>query len=144
MLNLAHNVPAATIFKAGINSTAPDGEAQCNMTRDGKTNEICGGIGRLSVYSRGGPPAPQPVATVTTTAFPTPISISTGWTYKGCLVDNKNRILVYEEPSNADLTIESCISVCSDLGYGIAGVQCGVQCFCGNTIRYGGFQGGRM
>ena len=45
-----------------------------------------------------------------------------------------NRVLTTSIASSASLTQESCISLCSNAGYGYAGMEFGVQCWCGNKI----------
>lgn len=40
-----------------------------------------------------------------------------------------------EQGDNDQLTIESCIASCSNLGYSVAGVEYSKQCFCDNFLR---------
>ncbi len=58
--------------------------------------------------------------------------------YQGCYADASpsGRTLQYQQPDNSSLTVESCIAVCSSLGYTIAGMEYSSQCFCDNYIRY--------
>jgi len=130
-------------LRHGVTGTAPDGEAQCISQCNGNKNEICGGSSRLSIYSASGPPSPENSApSPTTSGISVPTAIPAAWSYKGCWVDGAyGRILAHVEQDNQALTVESCIITCSSLGYIIAGMQYGVQCFCGNTIRSGGILG---
>jgi hypothetical protein len=65
-----------------------------------------------------------------------PRALPSGWSYKGCYVDNPNgRVMNVEQPDNSSLTIESCITTCSQLGYKVAGMEYSVQCFCDNYLR---------
>lgn len=93
------------------------------------------------------PPTSPPTATGTAT-LPNPTESSstmttgglaalpTGWDYAGCYVDNLNgRILAHQQPDSASLTPESCVSLCADLGYVVAGMEFSSQCFCDNFVR---------
>jgi len=116
------------------------------MTCDGNNLEYCGGPNRLDMYTGA-------ATTPTTTAgggggMTTPVSVTgtggaTGipasWKYDGCYVDNLDgRILLNQQPDNQALTAESCVNTCIGLGYTIAGMEYGVQCFCDNAIHNGG------
>ncbi|OCL01795.1 WSC-domain-containing protein [Glonium stellatum] len=121
---------------------APDGSIGCSMACNGNATEICGGSQRLSMYgyvnangtiSTTVSASPNPTPTPTPT--PTPADLPTGWSYSGCYVDNANgRILAIQQPDSNIVTIESCISTCSSLGYSIVGLEYSTQCFCGNEI----------
>ncbi|KFX87861.1 hypothetical protein O988_09253, partial [Pseudogymnoascus sp. VKM F-3808] len=103
---------------------APDGDAQCNMPCDGNTAELCGGPDRLNVYLKDG------------TAPGTTTSPGTGWSYKGCWVDQQQgRIMNGPQADVNTMTIESCIATCVAAGYDIAGLQYSSQCFCDNQLK---------
>ncbi|OQU99179.1 WSC domain-containing protein [Cladophialophora immunda] len=75
-------------------------------------------------------------ASVTSSSTPT-AALPTPWQYYGCYIDGTNgRILDIQQPDNSELTVQSCVSNCRGLGYGIAGVEYGVQCFCDDFTRY--------
>ena len=60
------------------------------------------------------------------------------WSYQGCWVDNAHgRILATQNPDNATLTVESCVSMCQAGGYSVAGMEYSRQCFCGNALING-------
>jgi hypothetical protein len=62
-----------------------------------------------------------------------------GFTYQGCYIDGANgRILNHQLNDNNQLTQESCIASCSNLGYTMAGMEWSVQCFCDNAVYNGG------
>jgi hypothetical protein len=121
------------------------------MLCDGNANEYCGGPNRLDYYTgaattptstTGGGGASStstsssPTATVTGNDGAT---LPAGWKYDGCWVDNANgRIMRYEQPDNDELTVESCINTCIGLGYTVAGIEYGIQCFCDTMITAGG------
>ena len=67
-------------------------------------------------------------------------NLPAGWKYRGCYVDNAGggRDFNNQQNDNQNLTIESCVSTCSSLGYSIAATEYGVQCFCDNFVRNGG------
>ena len=74
-----------------------------------------------------------------TSSAPATSGLPSGWAYKGCYVDNANgRVLPQQQPDNSKLTVESCITACSGLGYSVAGMEYSTQCFCGNAIYSGG------
>ena len=126
---------------------APDGLAGCNMLCNGNQTEYCGGPNRLDLYKKGASPtsaAGTTTAAATSSAAPTSAAtgLPTGWSYKGCWIDNANggRILINAQPDNAQLTVESCVAACKGAGYTIAGAEYSTQCFCGNSIINGGTQ----
>ena len=99
---------------------------------------------RLDMYKYGGGTGTAPSSSTTTTN-PTATgsgsasSLPTGWTYRGCYVDNANgRILNVQKPDSQTLTIESCVAACVASGYTVAGMEYSTQCFCGNAITNGG------
>ena len=45
------------------------------------------------------------------------------WAYRGCYIEGSNgRALNLQQQDNDDLTIESCVDVCIDAGYRVAGL----------------------
>lgn len=131
------------------------------MACAGNMTELCGGPNRLNIYESGviadptggtstvpsstAQPTPSntttmtPPSTTTPTSTPTATGLPDGWEYQGCWIDNVNgRIFGHQEADNPDMTIESCIGICSDLGYTVAGMEWSVQCFCDNFVRNGG------
>ncbi|KAF9448413.1 copper radical oxidase [Macrolepiota fuliginosa MF-IS2] len=102
-------------------------ESSCNMGCGGNTTEACGGPSRTSVYTLGH----------NLTVFPVPVAQKTNlpgnFTYAGCLHEAENsRILPWmlEWPTNNSATV--CMEQCSQFGYPAAGVEFGIQCFCGD------------
>ncbi|ORX40197.1 hypothetical protein BD324DRAFT_648797 [Kockovaella imperatae] len=64
---------------------------------------------------------------------------SQGWYSYGCYMDcynGMNRFLphvaYWNNPANDP---DTCIAACQDAGYTYAGLQWGVQCFCGNSLN---------
>jgi WSC domain len=113
--------------------SVPASPSDCNFPCMGNPGEICGAGLRLSVYQYN-----AGVAAVDPPTTPVP-SLPNGWGSQGCWIDGVNgRILTHEENNNNGLTIESCVTICSGLGYTIAGLEWSVQCFCGNSIINGG------
>jgi glyoxal oxidase-like protein/WSC domain-containing protein len=116
----------------------------CNMPCNGNAQEMCGGPNRLNVYQQGGTPASTTAtsatsATTTTTSIPTVSGVPNGWSYEGCYVDNSpmGRILAVQQPDSTQNSMETCIAACAGLGYNIAGMEYGVQCFCDKVVHYG-------
>ncbi|KAL1955708.1 hypothetical protein VTO42DRAFT_8180 [Malbranchea cinnamomea] len=135
-------VPTATTETAVTSST------------DVQTTETESAATTLTVTSQSSDSTTEPTGTASdgssTTANPdttvvtsTPImttntvqALPTGWDYAGCYVDNLNgRIMAYQQPDSPDLTIESCVSLCADQGYVVAGMEYASQCFCDNYVR---------
>lgn len=124
---------------------APDGSAGCNMACAGNAQETCGGANRLNVFQYGGGSSTTTTPASSTTA-PTSTSAGTGsatglpggWAYRGCYIDGANgRIMNTQEPDSNLNTIEVCVNTCVGLGYSVAGMEYGVQCFCDNFVRNG-------
>lgn len=129
-----------------FNAGSVEAEAsQCNMRCAGSECTLCGAGNRLSVYTKGGTgpetssTGPGPGSTTTSGTPPIPTGFPEGWDPYGCWVDGANgRILNYQAPDNAQLTLQLCVQLCDARGYIIAGAEYGVQCFCGNSIVNGG------
>lgn len=136
---------------------APDGDAQCVMSCNGDSKQVCGGPDRLTVYQYVGsnppsttptdpqPPAnPDPPVENPIPADPTPTpsipkDIPAGWSYSGCYVDNKyGRILKTQQPDSSAMMIEYCIGLCVGQGHSMAGIEYSAQCFCGDAMINGG------
>lgn len=57
-------------------------------------------------------------------ASSTATGLPSGWSYKGCYVDNANgRILLNGQPGSATQTIEKCVTACQAAGYSVAGLE---------------------
>ena len=115
------------------------------MLCNGNSSEYCGGPNRLDVYKFGGTTPTSTTGTGASTNAPAATSpagatgLPTGWSYKGCYVDNVDgRILVTQKPDSQTLTVESCVNTCIAAGYKVAGMEYSTQCFCGNAIVNGG------
>lgn len=84
-------------------------------------------------------PAAPTTTSATPTGSPTPIAASalpTGWSALGCHVDDgSNRALNSGSTSSNNLTIASCIGVCSAKGLPYAGVEYGQECWCGSQAN---------
>ncbi|EED20675.1 WSC domain protein, putative [Talaromyces stipitatus ATCC 10500] len=65
----------------------------------------------------------------------TDVTQSLGWEYYGCAFDDiSTRTLNGPNESKDEMTVEKCISFCSDAGYSYAGLEYSTQCYCGNSI----------
>ncbi|KAL9071089.1 MAG: hypothetical protein Q9161_004428 [Pseudevernia consocians] len=86
--------------------------------------------------------APVPYTTQAQIALPsaTAGSLPSGWAYKGCYIDYypSARVLPMQYPDNSNLTIQSCVWSCYQLGYSISGLEHRMQCFCGNNLYNNG------
>nr|XP_036580691.1 WSC domain-containing protein [Colletotrichum truncatum]KAF6788686.1 WSC domain-containing protein [Colletotrichum truncatum] len=138
--------------------------SDCSMTCTGNKFQYCGEGNRLSVYTIGdakqiessssSSSASTSVLSATrsatgstssTSASATPSAaanlLPAGWERRGCWVDNANgRILPFQAPEDAKLTIAKCAQYCESKGYTVAGAEWFTQCFCGNAIYGGGVE----
>lgn len=125
-------------FNAGSTLVAA---TQCSMTCSGNPFNYCGAGDRLSVYSRNGTPLPSSTTTggAPSSTSPPPVvsGLPAGWSAQGCWIDQPGRILPYQIPDSATNSQSQCASACLAVGYKIAGVEYGVQCFCGNALYNG-------
>ena len=81
-------------------------------------------------------PSTSTTTTTTTTALTTPTPTSTaGFTNLGCYQDDSSRVLTVSQPTDSSLTIAKCLAKCSGLGYAYAGVEYGIECYCGSSLR---------
>ncbi|RDW66140.1 E set [Coleophoma cylindrospora] len=109
------------------NGAAPAAESQCNVACAGNANEDCGAGNILSVYNTGN-----------LTVYQAPTSQSTGlpgnWVYQGCYSDNvnNNRALFWESILTTNNSATTCLDLCAEYGYEAAGMEYGLQCFCGD------------
>ena len=87
--------------------------------------------------------APVPYTTQAQAQAPlpseTPSSLPLGWAYEGCYNDwLPARVLSLEQPYNTNLTVQTCVWSCYQLGYFVSDLEDGKKCFCGNDILNGG------
>ncbi|KAG2019924.1 hypothetical protein CC2G_005316 [Coprinopsis cinerea AmutBmut pab1-1] len=58
------------------------------------------------------------------------------WNSLGCFRDADPRRLHYVVGSAQSRTVEKCLEICSVGGFILAGVEYGMECYCGNSILY--------
>lgn len=106
----------------GFNYTL--GQTGCTTKCSGSKVETCGGTGRLSVYNYTSPLAPQVVQT------------EGSYNLTSCYSDSTtNRTLTsYQATDNTGMSIESCIAGCQTKQLHYAGVENGVDCYCGKAL----------
>lgn len=97
----------------------------CTKACGGKSDELCGGSRRLTMYeNRAYTPPPPPVNTNPGVGEFRSI---------GCYVDDPNaRTLPNQTPNDAAMTVAKCIAAAGNSKY--AGVENGNQCFYGNAM----------
>ncbi|QIW96711.1 hypothetical protein AMS68_002229 [Peltaster fructicola] len=110
-------------------------QGTCNMACNGDASTLCGGPGRMNLYSLGDA-TPANTAPVQSPAAVKP-TLPSGWTALGCYTDNnpKHALMNYFAEPSSGMTVEWCISQCSSSGFSIAGVEYGGECFCDNAIK---------
>ncbi|KAI0808290.1 hypothetical protein C8Q74DRAFT_1189458 [Fomes fomentarius] len=132
------------------NGGAPTPLADCSMACSGNSSEFCGGPNRLNVYNFTGTlPGPPKAPGGGNGNGGTPVLVSPvtsglpgNWAYGACYVDNAfGRIMTTQLDDNQQTTVESCIASCAAKRFTLAGLEFGVQCFCGNTLIDGAVKG---
>jgi hypothetical protein len=108
-----------------INGPAEAPESQCNTPCGGNTAEYCGGPNRMSVFSLGEPAIYGPPATLPNVGE---------WVYKGCATDGVGvgRVLPWQLIFENNHTPKTCTDACGEFGYSAAGLEYGVECYCGD------------
>ncbi|XP_035695724.1 WSC domain-containing protein 2-like [Branchiostoma floridae] len=56
--------------------------------------------------------------------------------YKGCYVDNRNRVFPHSPTSSNSMTTAICKAHCKRNGYAYAGTEYAQQCFCGTAAQF--------
>ncbi|RPD53575.1 galactose oxidase [Lentinus tigrinus ALCF2SS1-7] len=132
------------------NGGAPTPLSDCNMACSGNSSEFCGGPNRLNVYNftgtLTGTPTPPGGGNPGNPGNPVVAPVLSGlpstWEYAACFVDNAfGRIFATQLPDDQALTVESCVASCNSRGSTLAGMEFGVQCFCGNELIDGAVKG---
>lgn len=145
----------------GAGSILATNQADCSFTCPGNAYEYCGAGNRLEMYSLSGSSSSTTstasstsksiTASSTSVASSTSIKssstssqtssatgIPTGWKYDGCYSEGTaGRALQNQQPDSQTNTVESCIKTCIGLGYSVAGMEYGTQCFCDNYLYNG-------
>ncbi|KAJ4350376.1 uncharacterized protein N0V89_008997 [Didymosphaeria variabile] len=106
-----------TLDSASTQQPATD----CNMPCSGTSTQLCGGPSRLSLYTNllySQPSNPQ---------IP-------GYDYKGCYSEGTTtRALLGASFSEADMTVQTCASLCQGTAY--FGLEYGRECYCAPTLQ---------
>lgn len=75
------------------------------------------------------------IGSIATPQYYTDVTKSLGWSYVGCGNDSASaRTFTGLFLSNTTQSVESCIASCSAHGFNYAGMEYGVECYCGNTL----------
>ncbi|KAI0692895.1 hypothetical protein BC835DRAFT_1276877 [Cytidiella melzeri] len=84
-------------------------------------------------------PTSVKVATSSVASAPTMTASSTSvkWTLAGCFQDGPARALTGYSTSSTSNTVESCTATCASKGFTLAGLEYGVECYCGNSFSNG-------
>ncbi|KAF7311441.1 Glycoside hydrolase [Mycena kentingensis (nom. inval.)] len=86
--------------------------SDCNSRCAGNSTQVCGGGFRLSLYKK-----------------------ATGWSVsQACAVDTPAHLLKQYSTTLSNNTPGNCQAVCQSRGYGIAAVEYGNECYCGNSF----------
>ncbi|XP_054261821.1 uncharacterized protein LOC128985882 [Macrosteles quadrilineatus] len=92
--------------------------SQCSMTCPGSSDTKCGGRVMLSIYETGITDIP---------VFGNKL---------GCFEDEDPRVLQdYKQELDKTNSPQRCTNLCRSLGFHYAGVEYGMECFCGNSVK---------
>jgi hypothetical protein len=107
-------------------------ERACATSCTGNDTEVCGDNQKLSVYA---------TYNVTGTTFDSE-AIRSNWTEVGCVTDGKNgsHALTGAAYACLGMTVEMCMNFCDVMGFPVAGVEYGGECYCGNKFENEGGQ----
>lgn len=117
------------------------------MPCGGDSTQLCGGSWALEIYqatsgSSSTVSSTSTVATTTTTsASSTTSSAAPTWTPLGCFTDANSRALNGPNIITTQNTPAWCQAHCSSLGYTLAGVESGQECWCASSLSYSGGAG---
>ena len=77
-------------------------------------------------------------SSVTTSQTSSATGLPAGWSYAGCYSEGTTgRSLQHQQPDSQTNSVETCIATCIGLGYKVAGMEYGTQCFCDNFLYNG-------
>ncbi|TFK36071.1 glycosyl hydrolase family 71-domain-containing protein [Crucibulum laeve] len=91
--------------------------SNCASSCSGDASQVCGGGWIMSVYSKAAAPPS-----------------SSTWTSAGCYVDGGDRMLRGSSTSQAGMTTEICIGICSSQSFTLAATEYGSECYCGSQL----------
>jgi len=110
----------------------------CNMPCAGNSGEICGGPDAIQLFVN---PNVAPLVTSTSSATPavstTPSITVNGYTSAGCIQEVVNRALPSARKDDPNMTLDMCTSYCFGLGYQMAGIEYGQECYCSTNLANG-------
>ena len=98
----------------------------CTMPCANDAASTCGGSGALQLFVN---PALAPVIP--------PATVINGYTASGCIQEVSGRALTGLRVDDEKMTLEICIASCAAVGFRYAGVEYGVECYCGSTLVNG-------
>lgn len=103
-------------------------DTDCNMACGGNPNDKCGAGNRMSIWSSQNPLVTTGVPTVQTTGLPG------NWKYVGCYNEvQTGRVFPYQLILSTTNSATSCLTQCSNFGYGAGGMEYGEECYCGDA-----------
>ena len=105
-------------------------EHACATSCTGDDAQVCGDNQKLSVYA---------TFNVSAQTF-SPAVVREAWEEVGCMTDGTsgNHSLTGAAYACLGLTAEMCMDFCDVMGYPIAGLEYGGECYCGNKFEQGG------
>ena len=113
------------------NTTLVIDEAACATSCSGDDTQVCGDNQKLSVYA---------TYNVSGTTFNRE-TVRANWEEVGCVLEGPvggNHTLRGAEYACLGMTVEMCMDFCDVMGFPVAGVEYGGECYCGDKFEYGG------
>lgn len=105
----------------------------CETPCSGNPEQNCGGIDRIIIYHLDGAkkevsvPAPSSEDETEGWAFLT-------WLGHGCYVDSVTARIMSQIVTDEPMTVEHCLYLCQDVGFTVAGMEAGSECFCTTSL----------
>ena len=138
-------------------------QTDCSFTCPGNPFEYCGAGNRLEMYKlttsvssssssivvvptttyasstrSSSTAATSALSSTTSSQTSSATGIPPAWKYDGCYAEGTNgRALQHQQPDSQTNSVETCINTCIGLGYTVAGLEFGIQCFCDNFLYNG-------
>ncbi|WWD07416.1 hypothetical protein V865_005514 [Kwoniella europaea PYCC6329] len=125
----ASSAAAPVVSSAAAAASSAAAPAVSSAAASASATDVPGtGSGSNSGTGVSGTATASSAAPATTTTAAVTIN---GFTAGGCVQEVSGRLLSKVQTSSSSMTIEQCTTLCSNYGYGVAGLEYGNECYCG-------------
>ena len=119
------------------------------MGCSGNPTVLCGGPNGIQLFSNptigqdqvaaSASSSAAAVAAQSSTAASIQAKLPSGWAAAStnCIEEVQGRALTGGSYASNDMTIEKCVTFCSNKGFSLAGIEYGAECYCGNALANG-------